>query len=68
MTDPQETSENVQSLAHSDGQADELHRNEHKGGSDVGGPATTTESGAEKALTDDGSTDDASQAQSHNPL
>jgi hypothetical protein len=66
MTDPQETSADVQSLAHSDGEPNLHGANEHTG-SDVGGPAATIESTAEDALTG-GTTDNEETDQSHNPL
>ena len=53
MTDPQETSDNTDQLAHSSGEAP-LREGGPDGGQSVGGPATTIESSAESALTGSG--------------
>jgi hypothetical protein len=71
MTDPQETSDNTDQFAHSDGEAP-LHEGGPEGGQSVGGPASTMESSAESALTGSGkpgSDDDApAEGQAQNPL
>ena len=50
MTDPHETSENIQTLSNSDGEPDQI-RKPSREGSDVGGPAQTMTSSTEDALT-----------------
>ena len=50
MSEPQGTGPDAGTLAHSGGEADPIRR--EGGGSDVGGPAATTESTAENALSD----------------
>jgi hypothetical protein len=66
MTDPQETSADVATLAHSAGEPNLHGANEHTG-SDVGGPAASIESKAEDALTG-GTPDNEETDQSRNPL
>ncbi len=71
MTDPHETSDNTDQLAHSGGEAP-LHEDGPEGGQGVGGPASTIESSAESALTgsDEPGSDEAAAAegQSKSPL
>lgn len=49
MTDPQETSQNVETAAHSAGEPD-LNAPEKNTGSDVGGPSAAMESSLEEGL------------------
>jgi hypothetical protein len=49
MTDPQETSRDVHTVSHSEGEPDQTGRSEDEG-SDVGGPAVASESTTEQAL------------------
>lgn len=51
MTDPQEATENIGALSHSEGEPDPTKPRESTG-TDVGGPGPTSESAAEQALTD----------------
>ena len=69
MTDPAETSDNIRTVAHSDGAADPI-TGSGESGSDVGGPASALESTTESALGRDSSTgdDDAPDDQAVNPL
>ena len=50
MSDPQETSADVRSLASSEGEPDASVGRDDSGGSDVGGPASAMESTTEEAL------------------
>jgi len=51
MTEGNETTENIGALSHSQGDADPIHHDEDREGSDVGGPAAAIESTTEEALT-----------------
>jgi hypothetical protein len=68
VSDPQETSANITTDAHSQGEADPHHDEQH--GSDVGGPAATGEPGVESSLQRTSTTaeDDSPDSQSRNPL
>ena len=71
MTHPQETGEGVKLTSHGEGEPDELRNDENRpSGSDVGGPATTSESALERSVTEPSSAGEDSRpdSQSRNPL
>ncbi len=72
MSEPQETSANIESLAHSGGEPDPIHNREQdrRTGSDVGGPAQTSQAATEEALTGTSSVgaEDQPDDQARNPL